>query len=308
MLSLFRIVEAIVVLGCAAFLISKSTTSEQRNKYLPQKLPALKNRTLGFERLIVVSAGTQWRINGLRKAAQFSGIDFDIPAQPNWSENEVDRFRGIHDASRKSKIGPGQTRAWLGHLNAIQDMITRGESTALFMEDDVDWDIAIKQQLDRVAPLIRQVSGSRPVIKNQSSPYGDAWDMLWLGHCYDRIPYVIPASYIDDTLPDSPAYFENDGTYTNFPQYLRMVYMSETPACMYAYALTAASARRVHALAKGGMDKDISFHFMKWCRAGILRCVTVNPELFHQHKQAGERSSEVAVLQGWQNKSLLRSV
>jgi GR25 family glycosyltransferase involved in LPS biosynthesis len=253
----------------------------------------------------VVSAGTSWRLNGLREAAQLTGIDYDTPIQPDWSENDVDHFRGIHDASRNAKIGPGETRAWLGHLNAIQDMIAREDSTALFMEDDVDWDILLKQQLVRVAPLIRQVSGSSSFNRSQLSPYGDAWDMLWLGHCYDRIPYIIPASYIDDTLPDSSVYFENDGTYTNFPQYLRMVYMSEAPACMYAYALTARSARRVYNLAKGGMDRDISFHFKKWCQAGILRCVTVNPELFHHHKQAGERSSEVAVLQGWQNESLL---
>jgi hypothetical protein len=102
-------------------------------------------------------------------------------------------------------------------------MITQEDSTALFMEDDVDWDISLKQQLERVAPLIRQVSGSSSINRSQSSPYGDARDMLWLGHCYARILYIIPASYIDDTLPDSSVYFENDGTYTNFPQYLRRV-------------------------------------------------------------------------------------
>ena len=81
----------------------------------------------------MVSAGTSWRLNGLREAAQLTGIDYDTPIRPDWSENDVDHFRGIHDASRNTKIGPGQTRAWLGHLNAIQDMIAREDSTALFM-------------------------------------------------------------------------------------------------------------------------------------------------------------------------------
>lgn len=250
--------------------------------------------------MLVVSNGTAWRWNGIQKAANFTGFKVQAPTQPHWSTADIDEFRGSDVFGHDKTIRRGEARAWVLHLQTIYQIVHYRFATTLILEDDADWDISIKQQLSRVAPLIHQVTGSNQ--RSGESPYGDAWDLLWFGHCYDTIPSTIPASYLDETLPSSPLYRENSGGYTLFPQRLRMVYMSEAPACVYAYALTYSAATKINQLAREfaghPVKKHISEQYRDWCKQGILQCVTVNPELFHDHKQAGELGSEVKAVEG----------
>ncbi|KAK9581554.1 hypothetical protein V6Z96_009570 [Aspergillus fumigatus] len=256
------------------------------------------NDTLGFEKIAVVSTGTAWRLDGLLEAADYTHLKLDILSQPVWTDSDVDTFRGVGVPGRNIQMGPGQARCWLGHLNVLQEIISKQWATVLIMEDDADWDIAVKNQLLRLSPVIRQVTGAMD--RGEWSPYGEAWDLLWLGHCGDYLPDH-PASFVDETLPASSVYRENDGRLTEFPPHLRMVHKSVAPICTYAYALTTAAATKLYELSHHGMDKVISDHFRVWCQNGSLRCLTVNPEVFHHHKQAGEISSEIAVVEGWDN-------
>ena len=69
--------------------------------------------------------------------------------------------------------------------------------TALIMEDDADWDVSLKSQLVEFAKGALFIQGSdnsgvpsaRQALPSSSpigSPYGDDWDLLWLGHCGTR--------------------------------------------------------------------------------------------------------------------------
>lgn len=40
-------------------------------------------------------------------------------------------------------------------------------------------------------------------------------------------------------------------------------------------------------MARRGMDRIIINQLGEWIQPGMLRCVTVNPELFHSHKKTG---------------------
>lgn len=93
-------------------------------------------------------------------------------------------------------------------------------STALILEDDADWDVRIREQLQDFALSARALT--QPLSENPSSyadntfpvpqgpdalpaadllfdnlpstippkhsPYGDNWDVLWVGHCGMRMP------------------------------------------------------------------------------------------------------------------------
>lgn len=88
-------------------------------------------------------------------------------------------------------------------------MLEHGIQSALILEDDADFDIYIREQLVDFASASRFLQSSaapRPergdsdlevpfehIINATSeivSPYGDSWDVLWLGHvslsCCDR--------------------------------------------------------------------------------------------------------------------------
>ena len=49
------------------------------------------------------------------------------------------------------------------------------------MEDDADWDVNLKQQLADFARGSKFLQDS--LGRTTRSPYGDDWDILWLGHC-----------------------------------------------------------------------------------------------------------------------------
>jgi len=128
-------------------------------------------------------------------------------------------------------------------------------------------------------------------------------DLLWLGHCGDTIPKAGVVSVHDDTMPDGSLYRENTGEYTPLEQgaQKRVVYISAGPICTYAYALTASAANKIFRYVLAGdavLDNLITADLRRWCQAGFLTCVTVNPELFHHHKKAGQISSEIAVHEG----------
>ncbi len=126
-----------------------------------------------FEKIVVVSTGKSWRVDGLLEAADLTGLDLEILEQPDWSNHDVDVFRKATEKASKPNLGPGQARCWLGHIHALHEVIKERWSTALIMEDDADWDISIKQQLAMIAPLIRKVTNSTAAL-DLEMPYGDA--------------------------------------------------------------------------------------------------------------------------------------
>ncbi|KAJ6790430.1 hypothetical protein PWT90_03008 [Aphanocladium album] len=264
------------------------------------------NETLGFEHVVVVSAGLSWRLEGLYDAAAFTGLKVTVPKQPAWMDAEINVFRRkLTSLSTKNGhvkeeygIGPGQARCWLGHLNAIKHVIKNQWKTALIMEDDADWDIEIKNQMRLVAPMIQELTNSTSF---SDSPYGDSWDILWLGHGGDAIDFEdgrFKLAY-DGTLPESTIYRHVYGGRSFYPPQLRAVHYSIAPFCTFAYAVTQAAALKMYALSRGGQEKIITLAMHRWCSQGLLRCVTVNPELFHHHQKAGEIASQIAVAEGW---------
>ena len=110
-------------------------------------------------------------------------------------------------------------------------IVSRNLSSALILEDDVDWDIRLRSQLrafalatqaltqplqsfldsyaDPTYPPYKAPTGpSEPVyhfmdslpttLQPSTSPYGDNWDVLHIGHCGTRSPAIdVPESWQD---------------------------------------------------------------------------------------------------------------
>lgn len=74
------------------------------------------------------------------------------------------------------------------------------------MEDDADWDVRLKPSLNGFARGARYIQ-SAPPTASLLSPYGDDWDVLWVGHCGRTLPenddrvFVIPD---DPSIPPPP--------------------------------------------------------------------------------------------------------
>ena len=214
-------------------------------------------------------------------------------------------------------------------------VIQQNLSSILILEDDADWDVRIKEQLYDFAlstQAISQPISSWPTedgpihiphseeagkdhetsfdslpktLALQHSPYGDAWDQLWLGHCgiglakgKDNKSREIVVRMNDSTVPVKK-YLTNNLVGNDlkvYPDHTRLVHYGSTGLCTQSYAITQAGAREL--LMSVGVDKmtTIDFGLREWCDGtngrDAHRCLTTQPAIFQPHRKAGSHTGD----------------
>ncbi|PVH93728.1 glycosyltransferase family 25 protein, partial [Periconia macrospinosa] len=93
-----------------------------------------------FGTILAVSHAKSKRKAGLLWAANMTGIDVEIPDQPAWTDEDLASIR----VGKHKWVNRGSALAWLGHLNALKKFLSTPHETALILEDDADWDIALR--------------------------------------------------------------------------------------------------------------------------------------------------------------------
>ncbi|MCJ1318438.1 hypothetical protein MMC15_003766 [Xylographa vitiligo] len=260
------------------------------------------NATLGFQAIISVSAENRndahaWRQEGLIKAANRTGIIVHIPPQRDVTFKELKDLRdGKVDSNgsfdeESAHPSEGQALAWLAHINTLKNIIDSNTTTALIVEDDVDWDTSIRSETLPIASAVR-------ILTNASSPpdlypYGTDWDVLWLGHCGDIYGTASPSSiqFSDPTvLPTNVLRNVWIGaTYEAFPNHTRNVHYAGGPMCSFAYAVTLHGAKKLKQWASTtGEAFDVKMH--RGCVDGALTCLTATPEVMHHQRMLGAQS------------------
>lgn len=168
----------------------------------------------------------------------------------------------------------------------------------------------LQSQLETVAKGTRALLGSG---SNPSSPYGDGWDLLWLGHCGEIFPEQL------DENKDEPLYtkyiIENDKTvppldkitglvdFKKHPEFTRWVHVTGAPICSFAYALTRRGAQKVlFDLSVDRLTGNFDNALGTFCRNGgskkgdptklQAKCFTVTPPVFFHHRPKGMIGSE----------------
>jgi hypothetical protein len=213
-------------------------------------------------------------------------------------------------------------------------------TSALILEDDVDWDVRIKDQLYDFAlsaqaltqplrgragayadPTYRKPLEESPesvpemnfyrlpaTVPPTTSPYGDNWDLLWIGHCEMQFPFrhskTIPKGRVirlnDETVALKRKLWSFNIPFTlkeTYPEHTRAYHHAQEGACSLGYALSQRGARKLlHEVAL----KDVSAGFdilLRWyCegdkgRAPGRKCLTTQPALFHHHVPVGPVSA-----------------
>ncbi|KAE9369423.1 glycosyltransferase family 25 protein [Stipitochalara longipes BDJ] len=273
------------------------------------------NNTLGFERVFAI--GLPERSDKRDALALTSSL----------TEFKIDWIDGVKGQTIPDKALPfGVDRlklwktnlgSWRGHINTVRKVVEEGISSALIMEDDTDWDIRLKSQLKLVARGAHYLYPSTKISQStEGSPYGDDWDVLWLGHCGEVFPKQLeenaskpPADpdlvsisrkytiYPDPTVPppERTRGFQNFSAYP----YTRWVHPTGGPICSFAYALSQQGARKVlfdlsvdHLT--GPFDNALAGR-CRWGRAEErlgIKCLSVTPPLFSHHRVKGVVSGD----------------
>jgi GR25 family glycosyltransferase involved in LPS biosynthesis len=218
-------------------------------------------------------------------------------------------------------------------------IVTKNISSALIIEDDADWDIRIRQQLHDMAlstqaltqPLIAapgsyadptypsaEPDANTPVheipfdnlpetIAPRDSPYGDDWDLIWVGHCGQRMPppdSPLPRGRVvhrdEMSTPAKKYLWSMAHPYTlvdDYPEHTRVVHHSQEGVCTLGYAISQKGARAVlQHVALQDLDAAVDILLRYFCEglSGRTRhnCLAIQPALFNHHRPRGPLSSE----------------
>ena len=292
---------------CIAFVIvtayiwSKVPLFGSRNRVLVAvQRSAAVNATLGFEKILALSQAPSWRTHGLLAAANLTGLTITIPPHPHTSPKLAYAFAnlGAHDSFNEdgdivtggdAHPSHGAAMAWLAHMDMIKYVIMQDYETALILEDDVDWDVRIKEQMVKIAPTVRGFVGVHDVSENDEVPYGNGWDIFWIGHCREAIDdsrgALARLELFDDTRPTSENYTGwGKGDMWKLKEDHRAVQWATDPLCTFAYAVSKSGAGKVLEWVGVGNGEAFDVKLMWGCKpGGPLCCVTVYPEVMHQY-------------------------
>jgi hypothetical protein len=150
--------------------------------------------------------------------------------------------------------------------------------------------------------------------KAQTSPYGDFWDVFWIGHCGTNFPpspadnpkpkVKVPlgrAIMKDDPTVPEPQHINmqlgSDEIKEKYPAHTRAVSRSWITTCSLGYAVSQSGARRLlwdRAIKQ--LTGPFDLQLQKWCQdvddRGRPACLSVQPQLFQHHRPRGSRAGE----------------
>ena len=245
------------------------------------------NRTLGFEKVLLINLPHRSdKLDAFALAAGLTGFQFDVlpavkgeevseqslpapfplellPGDMKNAKGEIMSDEARHEREERTRMGRIGCRR--SHLNAARKIVQEGLGSALIFEDDADWDINLKAQLRLFAEGRRQLAAGTEandtttgaavaqgfVGRKSGSPYGEDWDMLWLGHCglsprnEDKRRFVISN---DATVPPFAHRFNVAPTPRDIveqDEHARMIFEADSGTCLFAYALSQQGARKM---------------------------------------------------------------
>lgn len=178
------------------------------------------------------------------------------------------------------------------------------------MEDDADWDVSIKTQLQSFALASRDLQAFQGTTDHapKGSPYGHDWDILWLGHCGIECRTDLPFSLTpgDPTVVPTQHFlpYWREPPPIERPDHTRLTCSAGDGVCSLFYAVSYRGAQRIlSALSANpsgiaeeidiGAQFDVSLGRM--CGRGYLRCFAPYPALTGGYRSAGSpmKSSDI---------------
>ena len=95
-------------------------------------------------------------------------------------------------------VTEGEALCYVAHEDALRKIVDRNLHSALIVEDDADWDVAIRRQIGPVAEAVRLLTDEAHR-DGGAAPYGDEWDLLILGHCVSR--FLLYVNVLSSSFP-----------------------------------------------------------------------------------------------------------
>lgn len=197
------------------------------------------------------------------------------------------------------------------NLSFFFRIVSKRLSSAIIIEDDADWDVNIRSMMEYIA-LGSQTLLDTPQSETPHSPYGDGWDLIWLGHCASSTIKGDDRRFIIRNDPNTPPQ-KHRANYGDIPDmspyddHTRIMFFTAGNTCTYSYALSYHGAAKIlKYLSIDIFNRPIDYGLREMCEKKDrgFKCISVFPQIFGEHKPAGadERDSDIDL----QNKSSVR--
>ncbi|KAE8153065.1 LPS glycosyltransferase [Aspergillus avenaceus] len=269
-----------------------------------QSLVNVQNATLGFQKIFAIGFKERSdKHDAITLAAAYTGLEVDWLEGVRAQEIPPKAYPAVW-TEEKHRDKPAELGSWRAHMNALRHIVENRITSAILMEDDSDWDVNIKAQMVEFARGTRLLQGENGT---PHSPYGDNWDMLWLGHCginsrgaprfyvMPNDPTVTPRhhqnEFVRPGLADQEAFMPH-----------RLTFLADNAICSWALAVTYDGARKaLTALSMLGVDEPVDLGYNFLC-TNILnvpyRCYSTFPSLLGTWRQRGSSSRDSDISDG----------
>ncbi|KAI0203563.1 hypothetical protein F4808DRAFT_467003 [Astrocystis sublimbata] len=298
----FLVVLGFLAVSRPSLILPQANTHHANDK--PVENAALMNQTLGFSKIFAVGLPERTdKRDALALASALTGFRIEFL---DGVKGESIPDRAVPPGVDRQSLMETNLGSWRGHMNAIRRIVEEDLESALIIEDDMDWDVRLKSQLEQIAEGVHHLM---PPSQLSSSPYGDGWDVLWLGHCGEIFPEVLPENegklvhpkYTiskDETVPPVDK-LTGLVDFHKYPEHTRWVHVSGGPICSFAYALSQAGARKIlFDLSVDHLGGPFDNSLAGFCRDGAsgnvdglgAKCLSVTPPVFFHHRAKGASS------------------
>jgi hypothetical protein len=238
-----------------------------------------------LQAILAPSRGPGWKTSSLKAATDLTKLDISILIQPHISPDIANFFERNGDGTSVTPRKHGSTLAWLAHLDLLKYVVVSGFSTALIVEDGVDWDVLIAMQMRRLSGSARELL---KVPDMDPTPYGTDWDVIWIGHCGEKAEGSEHLDNRDDSRVTTECFhgFSKKLWMDEIPEGHRRLQAAVQLICTFAYAVTAAGAQNILQALGSGKDEAFSIRLQHQCTNGSLRCYTVVPQVMQHYEPA----------------------
>lgn len=170
----------------------------------------------------------------------------------------------------------------ISHVRVVRENLT----TALIIESDADWDMRIRDILPNVAKGVKKIADfpflDHPRTFPADKPYGDNWDLLWIGHCGMVSEGNSRVYAFNDSTAPLAAHeysFTVRPSSNQHPNGTRTVFEVGVSVCAWGYAITNKGAKKLIKLLETA-ERPIDVKMWQLCGSqDTLTCIGVYPQV-----------------------------
>ncbi|ESZ94095.1 glycosyltransferase family 25 protein [Sclerotinia borealis F-4128] len=251
------------------------------------------NSTLGFQRIFAVGLPERSdKRDALTLTSSLTGFKIE------WVDGvkgETVTDKAVPYGADRAKLWESNLGSWRGHMNAVRKIVEENLTSAMILEDDMDWDTRLKTQLLTFAAGSQFIQYPSSTPAHLISPYGDNWDLLWLGHCGEVFPETLDE--YKSLPPSTPeiAHLSRKYIITSDPTVAppHTSKASKTPPKTHIRDGQQGARKVLWDLSVDKLAGPFDNALAGLCRWGRdrkrlgMRCVSVTPALFQHHKAKG---------------------